>query len=121
MLNELNNRLAIVSENIAQLEGQFGEYFRPECCKCVVQDQEVFLEYQHDLMFEEASGQAEALLRFFSIPTISGDTRNLLIDVSGKGATTKFHLDLSCTDDDLLLQYLCFELLSFFQKIASKS
>ncbi|MGR5060798.1 hypothetical protein ACPV3O_21315 [Vibrio rotiferianus] len=119
MLSELNDRLATVSENIAQLEGQFGEYFKPDRCQCTVNNHEVFLEYQHDLVFEEASEQAQVLLRLLDIPTIGGGRRNLLRDVSGKGDTTKLHLDLSCTEEDLLLQYVCSELLFFFQKIAN--
>ncbi|EHZ2732287.1 hypothetical protein MUE08_004647 [Vibrio parahaemolyticus] len=120
MLSELNNRLAIVAENIAEIEGQFGEYFRPERCICTVNGQEVFLEYQHDLTFEQASEQAEALLRFFKVP-IGDNVRDLLVEISGKGTITKVHLDLSYTDeDDLLLQYICSELLLFFQKVACK-
>ncbi|MGR5131614.1 hypothetical protein [Vibrio alfacsensis] len=124
MVSELNDRLAIVAENIAELECQLGEYFKPGHCTCLVNNQEVFLEYQHDMAFEEASEQAQALLRLFNVPThgdASTDARNLLVEVSGKGPTTKLHLDLSHTgEDDLFLQYLCSELLLFFQKLECK-
>ncbi|MET2897232.1 hypothetical protein ABXV22_02765 [Vibrio rotiferianus] len=118
MLSELNDRLATVPENIVQLEGQFGEYFKPDRCQCTVNNHEVFLEYQHDLVFAQVSEQAQVLLRLLDIPTIGG-RRNLLRDVSGKGNTTKLHLDLSCTEEDLPLQYVCSELLLVFQKIAN--
>lgn len=121
MLSKLNNRLSTVAEHMADLEFQLGTYLQPERYTCSVNGQEVFIEYQHDLEFENASDQAEALLRLFNIP-LSGDERNLLVEVVGKGNTTKLHLDLSCdNEDDLLLKYVCFELLSAFKELEGQS
>lgn len=119
MLSKLNNRLSTVAEHMADLEYQLGTYLQPGQYSCVVEGEEVFLEYQHDLEFENASGQAESLLRLFNIP-LSGDERKLLVEVTGKGNTTKLHLNLSCENEtDLLLKYICSELLSAFRSLAT--
>jgi hypothetical protein len=117
MLNKLNNRLSTVAEHMADLEYQLGTYLQPERYTCSVKGQEVFLDYQHDLEFENAADQAEALLRLFNIP-VNGGERKLLVEVTGKGNSTKLHLDLSCDDeDDLLLKYICSELSFAFKAL----
>ncbi|MDV6250925.1 hypothetical protein [Vibrio sp. EA2] len=118
MLSKLNNRLSTVAEHMADLEYQLGTYLQPGRFTCCVKGEEVFLEYQHDLEFENAADQAEALLRLFNIP-LEGDERKLLVEVTGKGNTTKLHLDLSCDDEsDLLLKYVCSELLLAFRALS---
>jgi len=124
MLSKLNMCLASAAENIAELESLLGKYLKSDNCFCTVQEQQVFLEYQHDLDFEEASEQAETLLRLFELPfgaVSDGKPRNLLVGMSGKGDTVKLHLDLTYVDeDDLLVQYICSQLLDIFQKLESK-
>lgn len=121
MLSKLNNRLSTVAAHMADLEYQLGTYLQPNRYTCSVKGQEVFLEYQHDLEFENAADQAEALLTLFNIP-VNGNERKLLVEVTGKGNTTKLHLDLSCDDEnDLLLKYICAELLSAFKALEGKS
>ncbi len=121
MLSKLNNRLSTVAEHMANLEVQLGTYLQPGCYTCNVKGSEVFIEYQHDLEFDGASGQAQALIRLFDIP-VKNDVRKLLVEVTGKGNTTKLHLDLSYDQEgDLLLQYVCSELLSAFRELEVQS
>ena len=117
MLNKLNIRLANVADHMAELESQLKPYLTSEQCTCCVDGKTVYLEYKHDLEFESASHQGEALLGLLKIPMADGE-RNLLVDVIGNETMTKFHLDLSCSrDDDLLLQYICKELLAAFRQL----
>ncbi|CAE6904779.1 hypothetical protein [Vibrio sp. B1FLJ16] len=117
MLSKLNNRLSTVAKHMADLEFQLGTYLQPGCYSCLVKGNEVFIEYEHDLAFDNASSQAEALLRLFNIP-LEGDEKKLLVEVVGNGNTSKLHLDLSCDkEDDLLLKYVCAELLSVFRDL----
>ncbi len=120
MLSKLNNRLSTVAEHMANLEVQLGTYLQPGCYTCNVKGSEVFIEYQHDLEFESASNQAEALMRLFNIPLQAGE-RKLLVELEGKGNKTKLHLDLSCDkENDLLLQSVCTELLSAFKALETQ-
>ena len=42
----------------------------------------------------------------------------MLVEVVGKGNTTRLHLDLTCDqEDDHLLRYICSELLSAFKAL----
>ncbi len=117
MLSKLNRRLSTVAEHMADLEFQLGTYLKPNRYSCLVKGNEVFLEYEHDLEFDNASDQAQALLRLFTIPLV-GEEKKLLVEVVGKGNKTKLHLDLSCDKEhDLLLKYVCTELLSAFKAL----
>ncbi len=117
MLSKLNNRLCTVAEHMADLEFQLGTYLKPGRYSCLVKGNEVFIEYEHDLEFDNASDQAEALLRLFTIP-LEAEEKKLLAEVVGKENKTKLHLDLSCDKaNDLLLEYVCTELLSAFKAL----
>lgn len=72
MLSKLNNRLSTVAEHMADLEFQLGTYLQPGRYSCRVRGDEVFIEYQHNLDFDNASYQAETFLRLFNIP-LEGD------------------------------------------------
>lgn len=123
MLNKLKHRLICVADNIAELENHLGRYTEKSSCSCKVDKHEVYLEYQHDLTFEEASIQAEALLTICKLPPGNGDeARNLLLDISGKDGTTKLHFDLSIhEEDDLLIQYVCSQLQQSFKALEQKT
>ncbi|MDF2154580.1 hypothetical protein [Vibrio sp. CAU 1672] len=125
MLRELNHRLANVAESMAEFDSQIGQYLERNDCSCQVTQQNVYLEYQHDLTFEQASEQAQTLLKILDIPygdsSGGGKSRNLLADIAGKEHRTKLHFDLSCGDEsDLLLQYLCSQLLKYFQQLETR-
>ncbi len=122
MLSKLNNRLTVVAECMTEFDSLVGQYLTKERCSCVVNLKEVNLEYQHGLTFEDASEQANTLLRLFNIPL--GDcgnedgSINLLVEVSGKDDTTKLRFDFAHNDShDLFLQYICSQLLLSFQKL----
>ncbi|UUM29666.1 hypothetical protein [Vibrio japonicus] len=123
MLNKLKHRLAHAAENIAELENHLGRYVEREGSSCKISKHEVYLEYPHDLTFEEASIQAEALLNLCKIPSEDdGEERSLLLDISGKDGMTKLHFDLSIREeDDLLAQYICSQLQQSFKELAQRT
>lgn len=120
MLKQLNQRLTRVADNMAEFESQLSAYFTHGRCSCSVKNHDVFLEYQHDLTFEQASEQAQTLLALLQIPhdDTLAQSQNLLVDIVGKEDKTTLHLNLSCHDEnDLLAKYICSQLLAFFQHL----
>ncbi|HIF5619478.1 hypothetical protein CGH86_23455 [Vibrio parahaemolyticus] len=61
------------------------------------------------------------MIRLFNLP-LKADEKKLLVEVVGKGNTTRLYLGLTCyQEDDHLHRYICSELLSAFKVLKVKS
>lgn len=121
MLNNLNQRLSTVAESLAELNSLIAPYLHAGVCTCHVHQHQVEFEFQHDLSFSDAADQGERLLTLFRFPLKSGSARevNLLVDIAGHEHTTRLHFNLTEPEgSDLLLRYVCQELLTYFQQLA---
>lgn len=122
MLNHLNHRLTSVAESLAEFTSMITPYLNAGVCTCTISQNRVEFEYQHDLSFEQAAEQGERLLSLFSFPLSSDSEQqvNLLVDIAGQEHTTRLHFDLTAPQGgDLLITYLCAELLACFQQLES--
>ncbi|QXO16073.1 MULTISPECIES: hypothetical protein [Vibrio] len=124
MLHHLNHRLTTVAESLAEFTGMITPYLTAGVCTCTTHQNRVEFEYQHDLSFEQAAEQGERLLSLFCFPLSSDSAQqvNLLVDIAGQEHTTRLHFDLTTPQgSDLLLRYVCEELLAYFQQQAAEN
>lgn len=126
MSHKLSYSLSTAAKNMRVLEELLIPYCNVGSFQCSIQEQKVFLKFEHSMNCDELSLYSDKLFEVCSIrckPVSGGyEIRNMMSHLCRSSDTVKLGLDLSYDEDEsLLIQYLCSELVSFFKKYERKS